>query len=363
MQQVLISGYYGFDNIGDEAVLGGILAGLHAELPDIHPVVLSGNPARTAQLHNGVAAIPRMQRADLLNELKHTNLLISGGGSLLQDVTSFRSPLYYLWVLWEAQRAQTATMMLAQGVGPLHNPLNRMLTRRTLNATRAITVRDAASATFLQRLGVERPPIEVTADPSFLLAPESSSRLDAWWASHIPAGRPVVGVALRPWQSSQAEERYTAIADGLSALAAQSGALLLFLPMQHDVDLGIAEEMAGWTPAESRVLDLALTPCEMLAAVERCSFIVAMRLHTLIFAVHRGTPAFGISYDPKVRDFCAASRLPAPMSWDELQAEALSTVLCTQWEVRDSLRATITESAAKLTTLAQWNFTRVKELL
>ena len=168
MSTILLSGYYGYNNIGDEAVLGGILAGLREELPEFTPVVLSGDPESTRRMHD-VAAIPRMKLGAITAALQEAALFISGGGSLLQDVTSKRSPLYYLGVLWLAHRAGVPAMVLAQGLGPLNHPLNRLLARRILDGTRAITVRDAVSAEFLAGLGVSKPPIEVTADPSFLL--------------------------------------------------------------------------------------------------------------------------------------------------------------------------------------------------
>ncbi|MHB9130352.1 MAG: polysaccharide pyruvyl transferase CsaB [Armatimonadota bacterium] len=362
MNKILISGYYGFNNIGDEAVLGGMLAGLRAELPDIEPVVLSADPAGTERLH-GVAAIPRMSLSQVRHALGRTDLFISGGGSLLQDVTSFRSPLYYLGLLWLAQRAGVPAMMFAQGVGPLDHPLNRLLARKLLNQLKAITVRDPGSAGYLEDLGVTIPSIEVTADPSFLLAPDASEQLEAWWAANIPAGRPVIGVALRAWKAVNSDERFTAIADALAALAEQTGALLLFIPMQHEADLPVADAIAGWTPAESRVLRLPLTPREMLAAVGRCDFILAMRLHTLIFAVQQGVPAYGLAYDPKVRDFCLTAGLTMPPRWDEITADTLTPALQEQWESREATRETLRGSAAKLVELATRNITCVKALL
>lgn len=362
MKRIVISGYYGFDNIGDEAVLGGLLAGLRHSLPHITPVVLSANPERTTELH-GVAAISRMNAGVLREELRQCALLLSGGGSLLQDVTSFRSPLYYLWVLWEAQRAKVPTMMVGQGVGPLRNPIIRLLTRLVLNRLRSVTVRDAVSAALLQTIGVCKPPIEVTADLSFLLAPNLSSRVTDWWSTHIPTDRPVIGVALRRWNTTNAETQYTALVDGLAEFADKSGALLLFLPMQYPTDLHIAEEMSSWTPAENVVLDMALSPGEMLALIARCNFILAMRLHALIFAVHQAVPALGISYDPKVTDFSRAAKIPLPLVWGELVADKLAEQLNQHWTARDSLKSLQIQSAVNLTTLAQWNITRIAEII
>jgi len=361
MKTVLFSGYYGFNNIGDEAVLGGILAGLRAELPEIEPVVLSADPAFTIELH-GASAIPRGNLRIIRERLREASLFISGGGSLLQDVTSLRSPYYYLGLLWLAQRAGVPTMMLGQGVGPLHHPIARACTRRVLNRTQVITVRDQASAGLLESLGVTVP-VEVTADPSFLLEPDPSERLEAWWTAHIPASRPVVGVALRRWHSPDAHDRYRAISDALADMAERTGALLLFIPMQAEQDLRVSDEVAGWTPAESRVLRLSLTPREMLALMGKCDFILAMRLHALIFAVRQAVPAFGLAYDPKVLDFCHAANLPTPLPWCDITASSLVDTLQTEWAARDVLCNLLRESGARLVAEARRNIARVREVL
>lgn len=142
-------------------------------------------------------------------------------------------------------------------------------------------------------------------------------------------------MALRRWNTTNAETQYTALVDGLAEFADKSGALLLFLPMQYPTDLHIAEEMSSWTPAENVVLDMALSPGEMLALIARCNFILAMRLHALIFAVHQAVPALGISYDPKVTDFSRAAKIPLPLVWGELVADKLAEQLNQHWTARD----------------------------
>lgn len=358
---LLISGYYGYNNLGDEAVLGGLLAGLRAELPEVEPVVLSADPPFTTRLH-GVTAIPRMNLGVIRRHLHTAKLFLSGGGSLLQDVTSLQSSFYYLGLLWLAQREGVPTMLVAQGIGPLRRKIVRHCVSKVLNNTRAITVRDDASAELLASLGVTIPPIEVTADPSFLLEPEIPVELESWWNAHIPSNRPVLGVALRQWDLRTAAERYHAISDALAALAEETGAFLLFLPMQADQDTELAMQMAGWTPAESRVLTLPLTPRGMLGLVGRCDAIVAMRLHTLIFAVQRGTPAYGLSYDPKVLDFCRLADLPVTQ-WEDITGDGLTTALHELWAGRDALREKMTASCARLTEKAWQNIRGIKQAL
>lgn len=359
--KILISGYFGCGNIGDEAVLGGLLAGLRAELPAAVPVVLSGNPQQTTELH-GAAAVPRMDYRSIKAELAHCDLFISGGGSLLQDVTSWRSPLYYLALLYYAQHCNIPTMLLAQGIGPLRLAGNRALTRMVLNRIDAITLRDEASAKLLLDWGIDQPPIEVTADTSFLLTPDNSPRLQQWWKEHIPAGQSVIAVALRRWPAPDAVERYSAIADSLSDLAQQTNSLVLFIPMQPAEDLSIAQDMSRWTSAANRVLEIELAPCEMLALVERCDIMLAMRLHALIFAVHRLVPAVALAYDPKVRDFAHAAHLTELLDWDDISLEKLSDLLQQCWQQRAKAKSALTAARDNFIRLARWNFKRVKEL-
>lgn len=359
--KILLSGYYGYGNIGDEAVLGGVLAGLRAEVPAVLPVVLSGNPQQTSELH-GVAAIQRMDYRSIKAEFAHCDLFISGGGSLLQDVTSWRSPLYYLALLYYAQHCNVPSMLLAQGIGPLRLAINRTLTRKVLNSVDAITLRDEASAKLLLDWGIDQPPIEVTADTSFLLLPDNSSRVQKWWEDNIPAGQSVIAVALRRWPAADAVEHYSAIADSLSDFAQQNNSLVLYIPMQPLEDLSIAQDLSRWTSSVNRVLDIELTPCEMLALVERCDMMLAMRLHALIFAVHRLVPAVALSYDPKVRDFAHAAHLAAPLEWEDVSIEKLTDLLQQCWQQRVNVKSALTATRDNFIRLARWNFRRVKEL-
>ena len=190
MPRVVISGYFGLGNAGDEAVLAATVAMLRARLPGVEPVALTADPLTTNALH-GIAGVPRMAPRRLLAALRGADLLLSGGGSLLQDATSLRSLLYYLAVLAVAQRVGCRTMVFAQGIGPLRRPVSRRLVRRVVDRVEAVTVRDEASAALLREVGVRRPPIEVTADPVFALAPVEAPIAP-------PPGRPRIAVALRP---------------------------------------------------------------------------------------------------------------------------------------------------------------------
>ena len=90
MKKILISGYYGFDNFGDEAILGVLINHLRGN--DI--TVLSSNPEKTGRTHN-VNSLNSFNPKLIVERLPKFDMLISGGGSLLQNVTSNKSLFYY----------------------------------------------------------------------------------------------------------------------------------------------------------------------------------------------------------------------------------------------------------------------------
>ena len=96
--KIVISGYYGFDNCGDEAVLLAMIHCLKTHRPDVRITVLSDNPKKTQEMY-GVKAVNRWKPLNIALAIFSCNLLISGGGSLLQDATSSRSLRYYLGLM------------------------------------------------------------------------------------------------------------------------------------------------------------------------------------------------------------------------------------------------------------------------
>jgi polysaccharide pyruvyl transferase CsaB len=172
-KKIVISGYYGYDNCGDEAVLLSILHSLKKLHPEVEITVLSGNPEKTSKTYN-VDAINRWNLPAIAAKLFSAGLLISGGGSLIQDVTSIRSPMYYLGIIRLALLLKTKVMIYSQGVGPLSNTKNRTQTAKVFNRCHAITLRDSASAELLKEIGVMRD-LQVTCDPVMTLTRDNVS--------------------------------------------------------------------------------------------------------------------------------------------------------------------------------------------
>ncbi|MGC8862345.1 MAG: polysaccharide pyruvyl transferase CsaB [Armatimonadota bacterium] len=348
----VVSGYYGFGNIGDEAVLAGILATFRRLHVDADLIVLSADPGRTAREHPGVQAVHRMKLDQVVRATRRADLVISGGGSLFQDVTSALSPHYYLSVLRLARFLGRKTMIYAQGVGPLKREGTRRAVARAMNRADLITVRDADSKRLLEDIGVTKP-IHLSADPSFLIEPDVHEA-DRILNEHGLSAGEIIGVSLRPW--SCARNWLSEAARGISLAADRLGATVVCIPMQAPQDEAVCRTVGNAAIIRSN------NPRTIKGLIARCGLVVGMRLHSLIFAAGASTPFVPIVYDPKVASFadaCFSGNLAGlgkgSSSWldvSDLTAEGVRDAVTAAWESRGELVGCLASRLPEFTDLA-----------
>ncbi len=312
--RVLISGYYGFGNVGDEAVLKSIIGGLRRRAPAIGLTVLSAKPELTREL-NDVRSVHRYDFFRIVNELDESGIFISGGGTLFQDVTSARSFWYYCGLTGLALLCGKKVMIFAQGFGPLRGRFRRAFARWVLDRVHLITLRDQDSLDEVKRLGVKNPNIHVTADPTFCLkdlGPGEGRKLLG--LEGVPVGQRLVGVALRSlrnrWPGSQ-EEFVRLLAGLLDQLKVKHGFEPVFLLFKCPEDMSETKKVYDAMKERGHIVFKQLNPEEMLSLFDCFQFVVAMRLHALIFAAQSGVPFLALSYDPKVTAFARSVGQPS----------------------------------------------------
>ncbi|MEW6279354.1 MAG: polysaccharide pyruvyl transferase CsaB, partial [Candidatus Eremiobacterota bacterium] len=258
--------------------------------------------------------VPRMKPAAIARALLGTDLLVSGGGGLIQDSTGINSVLYYLGVCALARMLGRPVMFYCQGFGPVRTGLGRRLTRLVANRVQLITVRDEESELDMRALGVCRPPIRVTADPVLGLEPADPERVRRILAEEgllgdvsrmeRPAGGsdvgPLTAVAVRPWTGLDLES----LAEALRRFVERDRARLLLVPFQPESDRPVCRDLAERVGRSARVLGSAYSPRELMGILACTDLVLGMRLHALIMAAARGIPCLGLAYDPKVERFC-----------------------------------------------------------
>ncbi len=294
--KVVISGYYGFDNIGDEAILKSIIMALKEEDEDIEITVLSSNPTET-QKNYDVKSINRWSLKKVYKELKKSDGLISGGGSLLQDVTSSRSLLYYTFIMGLANSLNKPVVIYAQGIGPINKKMNKKIVKHFLNKVQYISLRDKESLDLIKNIGVNKD-VDIVPDPVMGLDFESTKDYNE---------ENYIIVSVREWK---AKDYYLkSIAKSCNDIA-KKGINIKLLPMHGNEDELISKELASMIDYEVDILSHEMNIESKLRYIRKAKLMIAMRLHALIFAGNVGTPMIGISYDPKIDSYLKVVNQP-----------------------------------------------------
>jgi len=361
VRNVVLSGYYGFGNTGDEAILAATVGALREAQPDLGINVLSRNPSETSRTYN-VEAYQRMSPAEVLKALQKADLVLFGGGSLLQDVTSFRSLLYYLGIIYLSRLLGKPVMVYANGIGPIRSRLGRFLVAHALSRVEYITVRDQESFRELEKLGLSRR-ATVTADPAFLLSPSPAERIDGLLRKEgLYRESRIVWVALR--DSGAPVWFGTGILSLLSCLR-QQGYQPAFLLMQER-DRKVASDLNRSLEAEGKMplrIVGGLTPEDALGLLLKGELCLGMRLHTLILAAKALVPFMGVEVDPKIGAFCRACGCPVfpdpRVSGERDILEAFRSLV----DNREKFRSNLSANLPRFESLARRNISIVLSLL
>ncbi len=319
---VTVCGAYGRGNAGDEAILQAILEELREADPDVTIYAVSRDP-RSTRMHHRIRAVHTYDLLAFRRLAGRTKLLLNGGGSLIQDVTSRRSLWFYLYTLAAAKRRGAKVVMYGCGIGPVRYPGDRKLSARIISrCVDVITLREDHSLEELQRLGVSGPEVLLAADPSLTLGAAGEDRTDSFLLSAglDPRGQ-YLCFALRPWPGF--EERIPAFAAAAEAMSREMGLMPLFLPIDESRDPGAAEQVAKLLGVPYRLLPAPPDPETAAGVLSRMRAVVSMRLHGLIFAAGRGVPLVGVVYDPKVRAFLRYIGQDRYLDLEDVTAEAL----------------------------------------
>lgn len=358
--RVLMSGYYGFSNAGDDAILQSIRDNIVSTSGDVSVCVLSNDPKLTTRCY-GLPALHRFRLFQVLRAVEECDVLISGGGSLLQDRTSSRSLLYYLAVIRLAQRRGKKVMFYANGIGPVSRPANRRRVREAAERASLITLRDHSSLAELREMGVTREDLRVTADPVFTMECAPRERVDALLRQAGMGSDPFAVISVRPWSMTpDFPDQLAALCDHLYE---RYGLTCLFMLMQPKHDLKISLQVVSRMRGPARILEGSFTPQELMGVIARSRLCVAMRLHTLIFSARVAVPMVGLVYDPKVAGYLEELGMPSAGSVSEFDsAQAIGHVDALMADY-DRRQADLEERARALTRAARQNERLLLELL
>lgn len=320
MTRVLISGWFGRDNLGDEAILESEIESIRSTIPGAEITVISQNPFRVREIH-GVESIafhhsPRRPLGYIskVKELLSSDVFLLGGGGFLSDWQSPNVPEIWLRTPLQAKRLGSKTMAFGIGAGPISTSVGKKWTKKALDRFDAITVRDQTSRQVLENAGVSKS-IEVTADPAVILPPPGRAVVSNILSKEgIPLREDIIGLAPAPIFQSETlwpgcREKYAryrkTLVNLIEYVDRDIGMNVLLIPMDREVDLPFLEGLRSEceSPDCVHLVKGTYRPREIRGLIGHLKLLIGGRFHSVLFGVMSKVPTIGISSHHKIRDF------------------------------------------------------------
>lgn len=293
-KRFVLSGYFGFKNFGDEAILSVLVKKLQE---DGHRItVISSDPQYTKKQFRHIRSVYTFKFQDIIGAIAKSNVLVSGGGSLLQDVTSIKSLIYYLLIIFIGLFLRKKVIIFAQGIGPIKSKFGQFLTKNTLKHCDYVSVRDEKSLQLLNSWGIKA---DLLCDPIFSTKTEHSEKTNT------------LAIQLRDFKTMNDD-----FIDRLAQKVAKdfSDKEIEIFSFQDTLDKDVCSKFEKalklLNPEIKTTLYTGLTNEEIISKLAKAQFLIAMRFHAIIIGLISRVKVLSINYDIKVEKISKEFHIP-----------------------------------------------------
>ncbi len=289
MAKVAISGYYGFKNFGDEAILSVLVNHLKALGADV--TVFSSDTKFTTDTYN-VNSVKRFDIHSVVKTIKNSDILISGGGSLLQDTTSLKSIIYYLFIIALGILFSKKVIIFAQGIGPINNLFAKFITKNLLKLCSYVSVRDQNSYNLLKNWNVD---VKLVCDPIYSVNVPYSDTTG------------IIGIQLREFKTMN----YNLIHKLAMLVASKfTNYKVKIFSLQETQDLDLAKQFEHLLHTLNSEISTDIITDDIIENLSKLEYLIAMRFHALLVAMKAGVKSCAINYDIKVEKLANDASIP-----------------------------------------------------
>lgn len=360
MPKILLSGYYGYNNAGDEAILKSIVSNIKDIDQSSHIVVLSDNIKFTKEKY-GIDAVKRFNPFHIIKALKNCEILISGGGTLFQDKTSTRSLIYYTSIINIAKFFGKKVMIYANGIGPLDKEKNVKRVKKSIENSDIITLRDVQAMDIVKQMNVKNKNVFLTTDPVFSLKPASKIEAEQILEkNNIPKDKDFVIISVRNWD--KLGEFTDIFAKTCDYIIEKYNKNIIFLALQYPHDLNSSKTIQEKMKNTSFLIE-DISPVQMMSIMKKAKYVISMRLHGLIFASSVETPVLGFSYDPKIDNLLKQIDMPCCSKIEDMSFEDMQKSVDDMEINIDSYKDKILKSIKSVKEMARNNYEYMKKIM
>ena len=309
-KRVVLSGYFGFKNFGDELILSVLVNKLMTL--DTSLTIITSDPDYTSNLYPNTKCVKTFDMFQIIKSILCSDILISGGGSLLQDVTSVKSLFYYLIVIFIAIFFNKKVIIFAQGIGPVNSKIGQFFMRLLLKKASYISVRDKKSAALLENWDIKS---DIVCDPVFTIKPLKTQKSK------------IIGVQLRGW--SELNEKFlNELCDVVSARF--NDYKIEVYSLQDEIDTDVCNRFRNLLKNKNCNFDVSvysnMSNNDVVNRICACEYLISMRFHAVIIGLLTGAKTLAINYDVKIEKLAEEFNLPI-LNLDNFDANVFDALI------------------------------------
>ena len=286
MKKVLVSGYIGFNNFGDEAIFLALSSHLKSKKCSVSALCNNENEVKKTY---DVITYNYKKPFEILKAILLNDILISGGGSLLQNKTSNFSLIYYLFIIFLAKLFNKKVIIFAQGIEPINGKFFEFLTKTVLKMTNFISVRDKKSQNLLNSWNIKT---ELLSDPAYSLI------------ENIEINQDKKGLIVQLRSFEGIDDKFISDLADVIAKYYQGEITVLSLQNEYDKDicLSFIEKLKKYNANAKFIPYQGIK--ETIDVLNNAKYVISARLHGLIVSSALKVNSFGLIYDEKIRTLC-----------------------------------------------------------
>ncbi len=298
--KIFLSGYYGYENLGDELIFNTILRFL--ENVDHYVELYIPYPKNELKTRTSlrIHLLPRYDLFSIMKTVHHSDLVISGGGELLQDETSYRSFVYYtlpirLGILWRKK-----CILLGQSIGPLKRKRSIAILKKMMKYKKIVAMlRDKRSYEYIKDIAVYKENVFLGTDLVFSFPEE-----------HVEKSKNIKNLVIIPhiptnWKVQKRREFVGKICDIIDVLLSGKFEQAILLPFQSGVDERLCDEIFLHLKPKDRSLTYVEKVVNADKTIKDASFVISSRLHGILLSILNEIPFIALSQQSKIVNFVA----------------------------------------------------------
>ena len=370
--KVVLYGWFGAQNFGDDLLLELVHARVMEHYPSAEVLVIGANPHQIRVQH-GLEATEPHQKRRICEWLDGAAALIYCGGLMFDDPlgqTAGEAELAFdPWIDPAGQAAISSlarmydvpTYFLGIGGGPMDTPAMQRYVKLMSAVGAHFLTRDQNTSDLLLAAGADPGQVGTYADLSFGVQHYVDRHVafldseEAWrWLK--AQGRPYLVVSLRSCHRNP-PDLASRVAQALDGVCERCDVSVLYLPLDAD-DVGIQRQAFNLMEHKERAYLIGQRPTveTILGYISRSSATLSMRLHCSLLHMVFGRPAVGLNYNDKIEaQFTAIGQEGRLLSLDA-SAKDMSALLVDALDASESFADEVADVMAQQQALVDAEF-------